>query len=557
MTVRGTDAALRPRRPRHPRPHPAAAGARRRRGARRRPAGRRRRQPAGPGRVGHRRRRQRAGRALPVRSGRASRVVEDVIQTDAALNPGNSGGALADASGRVVGINTAVAGVGLGLAVPISATTRRILESLRADGRVRRGYLGLVGAPAPLPAEIAERLGRRAGPAGRRGGRRQPRRPRRAARGRPGGLRRPRAGHRRAGPAAAAVRGVDRADDAGHRAARRGDGRRARRPDASSPTTEADPSAWTCPPATRGVSWPGDRGTTHPARRPRDRRHRLRRRRRASPPTSGPSPPAGCTAAVAIAAVTVQNSVGVSGFHPIPPDVVADQNPHGGGRHGHRRREDRHARVDGDHRGRRGGRGRGRARDADPVRRRPRRRLDARPPAARAGRAGRAARRPDPARHARHPQPRRGPAARGHRRRRRRDRARGRPRAARAGGRARRWSRAGTSRGSPEVVDLLLTADGTEHRFTSPRRETKHSHGGGDSLASAITAGLARGLPLVDAVALGKAYITRAVEHAYPLGAGHGPVSALWSVADWEPLTSVVSQAASYSLPAAIFWRPR
>ena len=95
-----------------------------------------------------------------MRSGRASRVVEDVIQTDAALNPGNSGGALADASGRVVGINTAVAGVGLGLAVPISATTRRILESLRADGRVRRGYLGLVGAPAPLPAEIAARLGR-------------------------------------------------------------------------------------------------------------------------------------------------------------------------------------------------------------------------------------------------------------------------------------------------------------------------------------------------------------------------------------------------------------
>jgi hydroxymethylpyrimidine/phosphomethylpyrimidine kinase len=89
--------------------------------------------------------------------------------------------------------------------------------------------------------------------------------------------------------------------------------------------------------------------------------------------------------------------------------------------------------------------------------------------------------------------------------------------------------------GSPEVVDLLLTADGTEHRFTSRRRETKHSHGGGDSLASAVTAGLARGLPLVDAVALGKAYITRAVEHAYPLGAGHGPVSALWSVADWEP----------------------
>lgn len=103
------------------------------------------------------------GRALPVRSGSASRVVEDVIQTDAALNPGNSGGALADARGRVVGVNTAVAGVGLGLAVPISTTTRRILAALRAEGRVRRGYLGLVGSPAPLPAPVAERLGRREG----------------------------------------------------------------------------------------------------------------------------------------------------------------------------------------------------------------------------------------------------------------------------------------------------------------------------------------------------------------------------------------------------------
>src|SRR3954470_1153502 len=100
------------------------------------------------------------GRALPVRTGRASRVVEDVIQTDAALNPGNSGGALVDPSGRVVGINTAVAGVGLGLAVPVTATTRRILDALRAEGRVRRGYLGLVVPPAPLPADVAARLGR-------------------------------------------------------------------------------------------------------------------------------------------------------------------------------------------------------------------------------------------------------------------------------------------------------------------------------------------------------------------------------------------------------------
>ncbi|MCA1670988.1 MAG: trypsin-like peptidase domain-containing protein [Actinobacteria bacterium] len=103
------------------------------------------------------------GRSLPVRSGRAGRVIEDVIQTDAALNPGNSGGALADAGSRVVGINTAVAGVGVGMAVPVNVTTRRIIGALLADGRVRRGYLGLVGVPAPLPAPVGERTGQSAG----------------------------------------------------------------------------------------------------------------------------------------------------------------------------------------------------------------------------------------------------------------------------------------------------------------------------------------------------------------------------------------------------------
>ena len=103
------------------------------------------------------------GRSLPTRDGRTARVVEDVIQTDAALNPGNSGGALADSSCRVVGINTAVAGWGLGLAVPINATTRRIVDALVRDGRVRRAFLGLVSTPAPLPAPLAERLGRRRG----------------------------------------------------------------------------------------------------------------------------------------------------------------------------------------------------------------------------------------------------------------------------------------------------------------------------------------------------------------------------------------------------------
>jgi len=101
------------------------------------------------------------GRSLPVRSGAASRIIEDVIQTDAALNPGNSGGALADGNGRVIGINTAVAGIGLGLAVPMNPTTRRIIYSLLHDGRVRRAYLGLVTTPAPLRPQLAERFGQR------------------------------------------------------------------------------------------------------------------------------------------------------------------------------------------------------------------------------------------------------------------------------------------------------------------------------------------------------------------------------------------------------------
>jgi serine protease Do len=100
------------------------------------------------------------GRSLPVRSGSAQRVVDNVIQTDAALNPGNSGGALVDGRGRVVGVNTAVAGVGLGLAVPIDATTRRIIGALMADGRVRRAYLGIAGGARPLPPRMATRLGR-------------------------------------------------------------------------------------------------------------------------------------------------------------------------------------------------------------------------------------------------------------------------------------------------------------------------------------------------------------------------------------------------------------
>jgi S1-C subfamily serine protease len=103
------------------------------------------------------------GRSLATRDGRSSRLVENVIQTDAALNPGNSGGALADSRGQVVGINTAVAGIGLGLAVPIDTATRHIIESLIVHSRVRRAFLGIVGGTRPLPEGVADRIGRKRG----------------------------------------------------------------------------------------------------------------------------------------------------------------------------------------------------------------------------------------------------------------------------------------------------------------------------------------------------------------------------------------------------------
>ena len=103
------------------------------------------------------------GRSLPARAGRTVRHIDNVIQTDAALNPGNSGGALVDSSARVIGINTAVAGVGLGLAVPINAATRQIVGTLMRDGRVRRAWIGIAAGPRPLPPHARVRVGRAAG----------------------------------------------------------------------------------------------------------------------------------------------------------------------------------------------------------------------------------------------------------------------------------------------------------------------------------------------------------------------------------------------------------
>ena len=103
------------------------------------------------------------GRSLPTRAGENMRIIDDVIQTDAALNPGNSGGALVIASGQVVGINTAVAGVGVGLAIPVNAITRQIVATLMAEGRVRRAYVGLAGTPVPLPPTLANRRDQKTG----------------------------------------------------------------------------------------------------------------------------------------------------------------------------------------------------------------------------------------------------------------------------------------------------------------------------------------------------------------------------------------------------------
>ena len=104
------------------------------------------------------------GRSLATADGNGHRrFIEDVIQTDAALNPGNSGGALADSHARLVGVNTAVAGMGLGLAVPMNGTTQAILGALMRSGRVRRAYLGIAGGTRPIAPALAEKVGRKAG----------------------------------------------------------------------------------------------------------------------------------------------------------------------------------------------------------------------------------------------------------------------------------------------------------------------------------------------------------------------------------------------------------
>ena len=103
------------------------------------------------------------GRTLAAGGRNGGRLIDNLIQTDAALNPGNSGGALVNGRGEVVGVNTAVAGVGLGLAIPINAPTRTIIGALMTEGRVRRAWLGIAGGPRPLPPAVRERVGAQRG----------------------------------------------------------------------------------------------------------------------------------------------------------------------------------------------------------------------------------------------------------------------------------------------------------------------------------------------------------------------------------------------------------
>jgi S1-C subfamily serine protease len=107
------------------------------------------------------------GRSLLASAGRSSRLVGDVIQTDAALHPGNSGGALATSAAEVVGINTAVIGPGmgqgLGLAVPLNAATIAVIGALASGRKVRRAHLGIGGGARRLPRALAQVVGQEKG----------------------------------------------------------------------------------------------------------------------------------------------------------------------------------------------------------------------------------------------------------------------------------------------------------------------------------------------------------------------------------------------------------
>ncbi len=100
------------------------------------------------------------GRALRSRSGR---LIDDVLQTDASLNPGNSGGPLLDSRGRVIGVNTAMIQGAQGLCFAVASNTARfVMGEILRHGRVRRAYLGLAGQTVPLGVALTRRLGRTA-----------------------------------------------------------------------------------------------------------------------------------------------------------------------------------------------------------------------------------------------------------------------------------------------------------------------------------------------------------------------------------------------------------